>query len=90
MRQRIVVMCDQRAVLFVTTSVKDTSTNVARRRIELACGLPDGHTGEHHDPEHNERWAGVAGQRQTLLRQEDEPEEEALPEEALSPPRVGE
>jgi len=85
----MLVMCDQRAVLFVTTSVKDTATNVARRRIELACGLPDGHTGEHHDPQHDERWAGAAGQRQTLLRHED-PEEESPPEEALSPPRVGE
>lgn len=67
-------MCSQRAVLFVTNSVKDTATNVARRKIELSCGLPDGHDGEHHDPAHGERWEGIAGQKQTLLRHEEDPE----------------
>jgi hypothetical protein len=65
-------MCSQRAVLFVTNSVKDTATNVARRKIELACGLPEGHEGEHHDPAHDERWEGSAGQKQTLLRHEED------------------
>lgn len=70
-------MCDQRAVLFVTKSVKDTATNVARRRIELACGLPDGHEGDHHDPVHDERWAGHSPHRQTLLRHEEDDGSEA-------------
>lgn len=67
-------MCHQRAILVVTRSVQGTATNVARRRVELACGLPDGHEGDHHDPEHDERWQGHSAQLQTILRHEEEPE----------------
>ena len=67
-------MCQQRAVLVVTRSVQGTATNVARRRVELACALPDGHEGEHHDPRYDERWKGHSAQQQTILRHEEEPE----------------
>ncbi len=64
--------CGQRAVLMVTRVVEGTSTSVARRRVELTCGLASGHLGEHQDPAHGEHWAGKPGQTPTLLRHEED------------------
>lgn len=64
--------CGRKAVLIVTKQVPDTSTNVARRRIDLACGLPAGHEGRHRDLEHEEQWDGGSGPITTLFRHEDE------------------
>lgn len=67
--------CGQRAVLIVTRRIEGTSTNVARRRVELVCGLSAGHPGPHHDGVNDERWeAAPQGRRQTLLRHEDDDE----------------
>lgn len=64
--------CGQRAVLVVTRVVTGTSTSIARRRLELSCGLPDGHGGEHEDLEHKERWSAPRSQTPTLLRHEED------------------
>jgi hypothetical protein len=48
--------CGQHAILLITMSPADTTTNVARRRVELRCSLPSGHAGPHRDVEHNEQW----------------------------------
>jgi hypothetical protein len=64
--------CGELAVLIVTTTVEGTSTSVARRRIELCCGLRAGHEGLHRDPQANEEWASTPGQKTTLLRDESE------------------
>ncbi|MBK7583896.1 MAG: hypothetical protein IPI67_27340 [Myxococcales bacterium] len=63
--------CPARAVLIVTHSVKGTSTNVARRRVELACAEPEGHAGPHSDRTHDEAWEGAVDQVVTVLRHED-------------------
>jgi hypothetical protein len=64
--------CGQRAVLVVTRIVQGTSTSIARRRIELSCGLAEGHPGEHRDPVQEETWDAKPGQTPTLLRHEDD------------------
>jgi len=64
--------CAQRAALIVTRRIEGTSTNVARRRIELVCGLAAGHSGPHYDSVNDERWEADQGRRQTLLRHEDD------------------
>jgi hypothetical protein len=64
--------CGERASLIVTRSVEGTATNIARRRVELRCGLTAGHEGPHRDPAHGEEWAAEPGQRPALLRHEDE------------------
>ncbi len=64
--------CGQRAVLVITQTVEGTSTNVARRRIELSCGLELGHAGKHRDLTEAEEWDDKAGHIPTLLRHEDE------------------
>lgn len=64
--------CGELAVLIVTTTVEGTSTSVARRRIELRCGLRAGHPGLHRDAEQNEEWASEPGHKATLLRHETE------------------
>jgi hypothetical protein len=64
--------CGQTAVLIVTRRIEGTSTNVARRRVELVCGLSAGHAGPHHDAVNDERWDSEHGRRQTLLRHEDD------------------
>jgi hypothetical protein len=64
--------CGERAVLIITTRVDGTSTSVARRRVELRCGLGAGHGGKHRDLDQSEEWASTPGQRTTLLRDEDE------------------
>jgi Fe-S-cluster containining protein len=60
--------CGHHAVLLVTQDVADTSTSVARERIELRCGLEQGHSGPHHDSARDETWQGEQGRRATLLR----------------------
>jgi hypothetical protein len=68
------MQCGHRAILVVTRTVEGTSTTVARRRIELSCGLTTGHTGPHRDLAHPEEWLTRASTRPTLLRhEEDEP-----------------
>jgi hypothetical protein len=64
--------CGQGAVLIVTMAMKDTSTTVARSRVELRCDLESGHAGPHRDSRHDEEWQCQPGPRPTLLRQEDE------------------
>jgi Fe-S-cluster containining protein len=60
--------CGHRAVLLVTQDVADTSTSVARERIELRCDSLPGHDGPHRDTARGETWQGEAGRRTTLLR----------------------
>ena len=55
-----------------TRRVEGTSTNVARQRVELVCGLPSGHEGAHRDLAADERWQGESGRLTTLLRDESE------------------
>lgn len=62
--------CGQRAVLVVTREVEGTSTNVASRRVELACTEESGHPGMHRDADHGEAWEDAPGKVPTLLRQE--------------------
>ncbi len=64
--------CGHRAVLIITQEVADTSTNVARQRIELQCRLDAGHPGHHQDSAHREQWQGQDGRITTLLRHETE------------------
>jgi hypothetical protein len=65
-------LCGRKAVLIVTRQVPDTATNVARRRIDLSCGLPDGHEGQHRDVSEGEQWDGGSGPVTTLFRHEDD------------------
>lgn len=60
--------CGHHAVLLVTQDVADTSTSVARERIELRCDLERGHPGLHRDTARDESWLGEQGRRTTLLR----------------------
>ncbi len=48
--------CKHKAVLLITTAVAGTASSLAKRRTELRCGEPDGHSGEHRDPRNNRRW----------------------------------
>jgi hypothetical protein len=66
--------CGGRAILVVTRVVEGTSTSIARRRVELSCGLESGHAGEHHDQQHGEKWSDRSSQVPTLLRHEEEDE----------------
>ena len=63
--------CNHSAVLIIAQNVIDTTTSVARERIQLCCGLPEGHAGQHRDVAHNETWEGERGKITTLLRQEE-------------------
>jgi len=65
--------CAQRAVLLITISPSDTSTNVARRRVELHCSLASGHDGPHHDVENSEHWEQGKPGIPMLFRDENEP-----------------
>jgi hypothetical protein len=65
--------CGQRAVLLITMSPSDTSTNVARRRVELHCSLPAGHDGHHRDAENNEQWEQGKQGIPMLFRDENDP-----------------
>jgi len=62
--------CPGRAILVLTGEVQGTSTTIVRQRIELRCGLPDQHPGDHHDPSHDAHWAAEPGDRPTLVRME--------------------
>jgi hypothetical protein len=65
--------CGSQAVLMITTSPEGTTTSIVRRRLELRCGLSQGHDGRHRDGQHGEEWEESRGSRPpTLLRQEDE------------------
>ncbi len=64
--------CGSRAQLIVTLTPEGTTTNIVRRRIELKCGLGEGHEGPHRDELNREEWAGGIGRPPTLLRHEDE------------------
>lgn len=64
--------CGQKAVLVVTQTAVGTSTEVARRRVELCCRLPSGHGESHYDSQQNERWDAPVGKSTMLLRHEDE------------------
>jgi hypothetical protein len=62
-------VCGQTGVLIITMTFDGTTTNVARRRIDLHCNLEANHTGPHRDTEQGEEWeSGKA----VLLRHEDE------------------
>jgi hypothetical protein len=63
--------CGERAALIITRSIEGTSTTIARQRLELTCGLPEGHGGPHHDTVHDEAWDAPVGRISTLLRDED-------------------
>ena len=65
-------VCSAKAVLVITKEIEGTSTNVAKTRVELCCGLSSGHAGEHHDTDKDERWDGRPDQRRTLIRHETE------------------
>ena len=67
--------CGDEAVLVVTQTVEGTTTNVVRRRIELRCGLPAGHSGAHSDAQHGEEWQPRQGHKPVILRHEDEPKD---------------
>ena len=64
--------CLHQALLIVTTAVPDTSTNIARQRIELTCRLAAGHPGAHRDASQGVEWQGVHGRTTTVLRHEED------------------
>ena len=64
--------CGQKAILIVTTTPAGTATNVARTRIELTCGLSQGHPGAHRDQANGEDWIAAPGEVHMVLRHEDE------------------
>ncbi len=64
--------CGHRAVLVITHTVADTSTNLAKDRIELVCRQPEHHQGPHVDAEQGESWGGEPGRITMLLRDESE------------------
>jgi hypothetical protein len=64
--------CDSRAVLIVTRQMEGTSTNVARQRFELHCGLEAGHAGPHRDAAYEQEWEMVQGRPTLLLRDEED------------------
>jgi hypothetical protein len=64
--------CGSKAVLIVTAALEGTATNVARRRAELTCRLPEGHADAHRDSEEGETWLAPPGEVPMILRHEDE------------------
>jgi hypothetical protein len=64
--------CRHRAVLVVTRSVEGTSTNIARERKNLSCGLETGHGGRHRDLQFEEEWQDGGKVLSHILRHEDE------------------
>jgi hypothetical protein len=64
--------CGSRAQLIVTLMPEGTTTNIVRRRVELLCGLRQGHEGPHRDMRNGEEWEGGIGRPPMVLRQEDE------------------
>ena len=63
--------CPHRALLIVTRTVEGTSSNVAKRRVELRCGQPAGHGGPHVDAEHDEQWEDRGHRMSHILRHDD-------------------
>ena len=64
--------CKYRAVLIITRQLDGTASSVAKARSELACGLPAGHEGQHHDADQDERWDDQGKPVTHLFRHEDE------------------
>lgn len=64
--------CPHTAALIITREVTSTATEVARERIELACSMPAGHQGPHHDAERDERWTDRGEQHTHVIRHETE------------------
>jgi hypothetical protein len=64
--------CKHRAILIVTHAIEGTSTNVAKTRVELTCGEPEGHAGQHHDKRRGERWDDRGNQLTHLLRHDEQ------------------
>jgi hypothetical protein len=64
--------CGHRAVLIVTITPDGTTTNIARRRVDLRCGLAMDHEGAHVDAVAGETWEGPTGRTSTVLRHEDD------------------
>ena len=65
--------CGSRAHLIITLTPEGTTTNIVRRRMELRCGLVEGHDGPHRDEQHGEEWSAEGmGRPPMLLRHEDE------------------
>ncbi|HNS97652.1 MAG TPA: hypothetical protein PLJ27_02050 [Polyangiaceae bacterium] len=71
--------CPYRAVLLVTRDMRGTASSVAKLRIELHCGEPEGHLGAHHDPRHGIQWDDHGKTVRTLLRDESEPARSHFP-----------
>ncbi len=66
--------CKHRALLIITRDVRGTTSNLAKKRIELQCGEPAGHDGPHRDSEHDETWTDRGSDLTHVLRPEDEEE----------------
>jgi hypothetical protein len=64
------VTCPHRAVLIITREVQHTATNLAKKRIELSCGMAAGHDGPHHDAGAGEKWEDRGEELTHLLRGE--------------------
>ena len=64
--------CGAQAHLIVTLTPEGTATNIVRRRLELRCGLEEGHPGNHRDVEHGEEWDRRSERPPTLLRHEED------------------
>ncbi len=62
------MQCESRAILIVTREIAGTSTNVAERRVQLACALEKGHEGPHQDNSEGEEWEGAPGKAVTVLK----------------------
>ena len=60
--------CKHRAVVIFTKEVRGTSSNLASKRLELSCGEPEGHEGQHLDAKHDERWEDRGSELTHLLR----------------------
>jgi hypothetical protein len=61
--------CRHRAVIIFTKEVKGTSSNLASGRVELNCGGDEGHEGQHHDTERDEKWDDRGDSLTHILRQ---------------------
>lgn len=62
--------CPHRAVLIITRDVQHTATSLARKRIELQCGMPGGHAGPHRDETVGESWEDRGEELTHLLKSE--------------------
>jgi hypothetical protein len=61
--------CGETAILIITLTPAGTSTNVARRRLEIRCELDRDHDGPHRNTEHHAEWESG---KPLILRHEDE------------------